>query len=117
MSRTVTRVRGWRLAMVLAVLPLGACMATVGVNNYSVPKNSARICAGHCKSIGMTLSAVAIMAENVGCVCQAGSASASDEEASNDSGKLSAPAAGMATIALQAAADAQRRQALAAQHH
>jgi hypothetical protein len=64
----------------------------------------------------MTLSAVAIMAENVGCVCQAGSSSSSDEEASNDAGTLSSPAAGMATIALQAAADAQRRQ-YAAGHH
>lgn len=107
--------RGARLAILIAALSLIGCQATVGVNNATIPKNAARICAGHCRSIGMTLSAVAIMAENVGCVCQAGSSS-SDEEASNDAGTLSSPAAGMATIALQAAADAQRRQ-YAAGHH
>jgi hypothetical protein len=103
----------WRLWLLLAVLPVGACMATVGVNNVSIPKDAAKICAGHCRSIGMTLSAVAIMAENVGCVCQA--SGKDDEEAS--AGELSSPAAGMATIALQEAAAAQQRRYAAAAHH
>jgi hypothetical protein len=107
----------WRFWLVLALLPVGACMATVGVNNVSIPKNSAKICAGHCRSIGLTLSAVAIMAENVGCVCQAAGASDKNEKAA---GEMTAPAAGMATIALQAAAQAaaadQQRRPAAARH-
>jgi hypothetical protein len=103
----------WSLGLLLAVLPLGACMAPVGVSGRTIPTNAAKICAGHCRTIGMTLSAVAIMAENVGCVCQA--ASDKDEEAA---GELSTPAAGMATIALQAEAAAdQQRRAAAGSHH
>jgi hypothetical protein len=53
-----------------AVLSLSACMATVGVDARSIPTDAAQTCARHCQTIGMRLSAVAIMAENVGCVCQ-----------------------------------------------
>ena len=34
------------------------------------PPDAGQTCARHCQTIGMRLSAVAIMAENVGCVCQ-----------------------------------------------
>jgi hypothetical protein len=94
-----------RAGVLLGVLsPLTACVATVGVANASIPKDSAQICAGHCQSIGMYLSAVAIMAENVGCVCQGGAATPGPGQA----GALSTPAAGMATIAMQ---EQQRRAA------
>jgi hypothetical protein len=110
MIRTVTRTRVLWLGMALAfgLVPLGACEATVGVKGVSIPKDAAQTCAGHCQTIGMRLTAVAIMAENVGCVCQ----SASEPQASADkAGQLSTPAAGMATIAAQQAAAAAAAQA------
>lgn len=36
----------------------------------TVPGDAGAQCEIHCQSIGMSLSAVAIMANNVGCVCQ-----------------------------------------------
>jgi hypothetical protein len=81
-------------------------MATVGVDHASIPADAAQTCARHCQSIGMRLSAVAIMAENVGCVCQ----HASDPATPTTAGELSAPSAGMATIAMQRAAEQQQQQ-------
>lgn len=50
----------------------GCARAPVGVtSNTSVPSDSANICAGHCESIGLQLSSVVVMANNVGCVCAA----------------------------------------------
>jgi hypothetical protein len=57
-------------ARIAALLCLTGCVAPVGVEGVSVPPDSAKICAKHCDTIGMRLSAVAIMANNVGCVCQ-----------------------------------------------
>ena len=99
------------VALLLAVLPMTACMATVGVANASIPSDAAQTCAGHCQSIGMQLSAVAIMAENVGCICQFGAA---PRASAGGAGELGSPPAGMSTIVLQqavaAAAAAQQRQ-------
>jgi hypothetical protein len=103
MTHTTTRLRGLRLVLLTTLLPLGACVATVGANRLSVPKDSAQICARHCEGIGLRLSAVAIMAENVGCVCQAAPA---PNAPAGTAGELSTPAAGMATIAAQQAAAA-----------
>jgi hypothetical protein len=89
------------LLPVLAVLPLTGCVATVGVSQVSIPANSAQICDRHCQTIGMRLSAVAIMAENVGCVCQAAAAPTASAEAA---GAFGTPAGGMTTIAAQQAA-------------
>jgi hypothetical protein len=58
-------------SLVLAALSLTACMAPVGTSGIvSVPPDAAQSCAQHCQTIGMRLTAVAIMANNVGCVCQ-----------------------------------------------
>src|SRR5262245_65045045 len=96
-----------RAGFLLALLPaFTACVATVGSENMKVPNNSAGICEGHCQSIGMHLSAVAIMAENVGCVCQYATTTTSAEKA----GAMSTPIAGMATIAMQRAAARQAAQ-------
>jgi len=70
----------------LAALSLTACMAPVGTSGViSVPPDAAQTCARHCQTIGMRLTAVAIMANNVGCVCQnpgpAGSAESSSSRA------------------------------------
>jgi hypothetical protein len=74
------------LSLVLAALSLTACMAPVGTSGViSVPPDAAQSCAHHCQTIGMRLTAVAIMANNVGCVCQspasAGSAAGSSSRA------------------------------------
>jgi hypothetical protein len=36
-----------------------------------VPKDAAVTCAAHCQGIGLTMTAVVVMANNVGCVCSA----------------------------------------------
>src|SRR5215475_9655646 len=74
------------LWLALAALSLTACMAPVGTSGVvSVPPDAAQSCAQHCQTIGMRLTAVAIMANNVGCVCQspapAGSAAGSSSRA------------------------------------
>src|SRR4029453_9367487 len=73
-------------SLLLAALSLTACMAPVGTSGVvSVPPDAAQSCAQHCQTIGMRLTAVAIMANNVGCVCQypapAGSAAGSSSRA------------------------------------
>ena len=107
MTNTHSNARKWA-GIVLLLSTLSACEATVGVNAVTVPRNAAQTCAFHCQSIGLQLAAVAIMANNVGCVCQPGAA---PPAAPPTAGMLTAPAAGMATIAMQeAAAAAQRNQ-------
>jgi hypothetical protein len=106
-------------SLALAVLSTLACQATVGVKNVSLPRDAAQQCATHCQTIGMRLSAVAIMAENVGCVCQFAAQPAAGP---NAAGQLETPAAGMATIAVQEAAAAaalaqQQRQQQQQQQH
>jgi hypothetical protein len=86
---------------------LGGCTAQVG-SSLSVPPDSKEICTNYCSEIGMTLSAVAIMANNVGCVCKVNAESAdSKEPTSEESGSVTG---GMATIMLQAAAQQQQQQ-------
>jgi hypothetical protein len=102
----------------LAALSLTACMAPVGTSGViSVPPAAAQTCAQHCQTIGMRLTAVAIMANNVGCLCQspapAGSAAGSSSRAApgsaerrsfgvNEGATESATTtAGMATILME----------------
>jgi hypothetical protein len=93
--------------LLAAAAPLASCMATVGVNSMSIPRNAAQTCDRHCQTIGMRLSAVAIMAENVGCVCQF---VPQPQASAGEAGELATPIAGMATIVLQAAAARQQQQ-------
>jgi hypothetical protein len=86
-------------------------MAPVG-SELSVPPDAAQTCAEHCGSIGLRLSAVAIMASNVGCVCQGGKGAATGEGTADQSATA---AAGMATILMQQAADENARQQAAQQ--
>src|SRR5262245_49747705 len=105
-------------SLVLAALSLTACMAPVGTSGIvSVPPDAAQSCAQQCRTIGMQLTAVAIMANNVGCVCQypapAGSAPGSSSRATpgstdrrsfvvNEGATESATTtAGMATILME----------------
>src|ERR1700752_4046386 len=83
---------GWA-AIVLAT-SIAGCMAPVG-SSLRVPSDARDTCRRLCAGIGLQMSAVAIMASNVGCVCQEhrqGSQSAADREAVT---------AGMATILLE----------------
>lgn len=77
----------------LLVATLAGCVTPVGASGgYHVDKQSGSVCSEQCAEIGMQLSAVAIMANNVGCVCQPAARPQAAVE--------SAPAAGMATIML-----------------
>jgi hypothetical protein len=111
----------------LVALSLAGCMATVGVDKMSIPPDAPQTCARHCQSIGMQVTALAIMAENVGCVCQFPAAPAAPAATpapsavppptavpppnavppaapSGAAGALGTPVAGMATITVQQAA-------------
>jgi hypothetical protein len=66
--------------------------ATVGTFGATIPTNAGQTCTAHCRTIGMNLSAVAIMANNVGCVCEART------QAANSGAGV---AAGMATLRMQ----------------
>lgn len=69
-----------------AVLASG-CVAPVGASSLSVPKDGASECASQCAVMGLRLSAVAIMANHIGCVCQpAASAQAQGENAVGPAG-------------------------------
>lgn len=81
----------------------GCSKATVGVNSATLLEpNSAGICAGHCQTLGLSLSAVVVMANNVGCVCAAQGAPPS---AAPSSAQSSSSAGGMAAILMQEEAD------------
>ena len=97
------------LALSLATLGLGtACGATVGTSSgVSVPKDSPSTCATFCTDMGMTLGAVVIMANNVGCVCSPNKAAALDDKSATVAG-------GMAAI--EAQEEQQRRQQQPASH-
>jgi hypothetical protein len=53
----------------LLCVSLVGCTAQVG-SSLTVPDDAGQTCKDHCSAIGMTLSAVAIMANNVGCICE-----------------------------------------------
>ena len=80
--------------LLLVVVPFAGCVAPVGVSGLSIPHDAGNVCSQQCRTIGMNLSAVAIMANNIGCVCQpsAGAPPVATSGASS--------AAGMATISM-----------------
>ncbi len=80
---------------VLLLSPLG-CMAQVG-STLTVPSDARQTCESHCEELDMRLTAVAVMANNVGCVCGYRDAGASEPTA----GQTEAVSGGMVTILLQ----------------
>jgi hypothetical protein len=55
---------------VLFALSVAGCQAAVGTGGFvSVPPDGAAQCTAHCQTMGLDLSAVVVMANNVGCVC------------------------------------------------
>ncbi len=91
------------LGVAVALLAgLSGCPAVVGTSGLiTVPPDAQKTCQTHCDTIGMDLGAVAIMANNVGCVCQPKSTQA-DASA--------AVAAGMVTIMVQRQQEQQQPQ-------
>ncbi len=50
---------------------MGGCYAAVGTSGpITVPPEATQTCESHCASIGTSLDAVVVMANNVGCVCR-----------------------------------------------
>jgi hypothetical protein len=89
----------------LLVAPLAGCVAPVGVSGaLSIPHDARNVCSQQCGTIGMNLSAVVIMASNIGCVCQP----AAGEQPGATTGASSA--AGMATISLLEEQEQEREQ-------
>lgn len=89
----------------LAAATLG-CFAPVGVSGPTVvvPTDTGAQCRAQCSTAGMELSAVVIMANHVGCVCQpAGSTTPSTVTAS------AAAQGAMVTIMLQEQEQQQQR--------
>jgi uncharacterized protein (DUF697 family) len=84
------------LRTLLLVVPLAGCgVAPVGVSGaISIPHDARNVCSQQCGTIGMNLSAVAIMANNIGCVCQTGAGAPPVATTGASS------AAGMATISM-----------------
>jgi len=71
-----------------------ACSASVGTSGMvSVPKDASATCAQHCSTIGMSLDAVVVMANTVGCVCRGAKSAEADSP--------SAASAGMASLIVQ----------------
>jgi hypothetical protein len=86
----------------LFMLSATGCAATVGTSGaIYVPRDAAATCAAHCHEVGLALSSVVIMANNVGCVCSAA--------ATADNG---AAAGGLAALMMQQ----QQHQASQAHH-
>lgn len=90
----------WVLLFSLLVI---GCAASVGVQDNTIPHDAAQTCENQCQRIGLQMSAVALMAETVGCVCRRADSDAPSESAA-------ASAAGMATIVLQQAQHQQQQQ-------
>jgi hypothetical protein len=79
------------IALCLGLLSAG-CPAMVGTGGaIYVPKDAATTCAGHCNEIGLPLGSVVIMANSVGCVCNAAPPAAAS----------GATAGGMAALMMQ----------------
>ncbi len=58
-----------RAAVLTPLLLATACAAQVGVMPALLPRDAADQCQKQCDSIGLRMSAVAIMANHVGCIC------------------------------------------------
>lgn len=64
-----------QMMLLLGILSGAGCAANVGTTlAVYVPKDAAATCTEHCSTIGLPLASVVIMANNVGCVCNAASA-------------------------------------------
>ena len=51
---------------------VAGCVAPLGASSVSIPRDARIGCAAQCGQTGMGLRAVAIMANNIACVCRGG---------------------------------------------
>lgn len=91
--------------LLLVVSSQIGCVAPVG-SRVQVPEDAATTCSEQCSNIGLTMTAVAIMANNVGCVCQPRTSSTSTTSTSAHS---AAAAGGMVTLMIQEQAQQQNQ--------
>jgi hypothetical protein len=89
--------------MLLLATTQAACMAPVGVRATYIPRDAASTCQTQCNQMGLQLTAVAVMAGNVGCVCQ-------PDRPDRVSISTGATSAGMATIVMQQQQQQQQQQ-------
>ncbi len=95
------------IALLLVVMTT-ACAAKVGAQSKTIPSDAATTCQSQCQQMGLHMTAVAIMAETIGCVCQV--------RPSVQAENSGASTAGMVTIMHQEAqAQAEQRAAAAQQ--
>ena len=87
----------------LSLLGLAGCKAHVGAAGRQIPRSAPADCSAQCHQLGMELSAMVTMADNVGCVCQPRRGDY-DEEAS------AGVVGGMAAILIQQQAAQQQQQ-------
>ncbi|MBN8229460.1 hypothetical protein JYK02_18270 [Corallococcus macrosporus] len=59
-----------RLLALSLVVPLSACLTTASPTQLPLPKERAQECGQLCEQIGMKLSAVVIIMNSSGCVCE-----------------------------------------------
>jgi hypothetical protein len=107
----MTRALSVLTALLVSSLLVGCVPGLVSAaGSSSVPTDGASQCADQCGKMGLRLSAVAVMAHHLGCVCEVSPAGA--PVAPGSAGKQSLAPAGMATLALLAEAEAEeeRRQ-------
>jgi len=88
----------------LSLLILSSCYATVG-SKRAVASGSPNTCNNFCRDMGLDLSAVVVMADNVGCVCNVRTAAPSPT-----ANAVAAAQAGMATIVQQQQEEEETRQ-------
>jgi hypothetical protein len=82
----------------LGAAAVAGCVAPIGASNLQIPRDARNVCVSQCGTIGMGLTAVAIMANNIGCVCQG--ASGAPPVAHEATPGAASATAGMATIAM-----------------
>lgn len=101
-------------ALAVSVMSFSAltvsCMAQVGAAaTAGVPRDAATTCASYCTDMQMTLSAVVVMANNVGCVCNPTKTATMED-------KAAASAGGMAAI-LAAEEEQRQQETIRTSHH
>ena len=90
--------------LLLSIIVQLGCIKTPVGSSAPIPADAGQTCQDYCGEIGMVLSAVAIMADNIGCVCEPTSKSTQlDKEAASSAG-------GMVTVLLQQQAEERQQQ-------
>ncbi len=98
----------WGCWFVCCVLS-ASCAAGVGVQNKTLPADAAQTCQSQCATLGLHLSSVVTVADNVGCVCSVAPPAMAPTAQASDA--ATAAAAGAIVVTLQQQAQQRRSQA------